>query len=173
MLPREIRDALDELGSVPESQRVGREASETEFSRKLLRPHIVMELGSHDAIIGAVEQDVGISILPLSLVRRDVERRAVCALPVRPARLRHAVCVVYYAERAAFPLTRRLIEISRELQRSGAFHAAGTNSPSVSRRSTGQPRRQPAVIEGLCHRRPQRGRSRISRIRDGANLILP
>ena len=45
-----------------------------------------MELGSHDAIIGAVEQDVGISILPVSLVRRDVERRAVCALPVRPAR---------------------------------------------------------------------------------------
>jgi DNA-binding transcriptional LysR family regulator len=119
-----------------------RQLLETEFSRKLLRPNIVMELGSHDAIIGAVEQDVGISILPLSLVRRDVERRAVCALPLRPARLRHAVCLVYHAERAAFPLTRRLIEISRELQRSGAFPAAGTNSPSVSRRSGRQPRRQ-------------------------------
>ena len=93
-----------------------RQLLEAEFTRKLLRLDVAMELGSHDAIIGAVEHGVGVSILPRSLVERDVERGAVRALRVRGARLRRTVSAVYVAERAGFPLTQRFLEIARSLR---------------------------------------------------------
>jgi DNA-binding transcriptional LysR family regulator len=106
---------LRELGSST------RRLIEAEFGRRGLQPEIVMELGSHDAIIGAVEHGIGISLLPLSLVRRDARRGTVHTLGVRGVRLRHPISVVYHAQRAAFPLTHRLLEVVHTLRRAGAF----------------------------------------------------
>jgi LysR family transcriptional regulator, low CO2-responsive transcriptional regulator len=97
-----------------------RQLIEAEFARKMLRPDIAMELGSHDAIIGAVEQGVGVSLVPASLVEPGAGRPrrylGLRSIRVSDARLRHTVSVVCHGERASFPLTREFLAIMRTLR---------------------------------------------------------
>jgi DNA-binding transcriptional LysR family regulator len=93
-----------------------RQLLEAQFDAYLVRPEIVMELGSHDAIIGAVEHEIGIALVPGSLLLptgSPARRRALHVMRVRDVQLRHTVSVVYHAERTNFPLTQRFLEISR------------------------------------------------------------
>jgi DNA-binding transcriptional LysR family regulator len=93
---------------------------ESQLEPQSIRPEVVMELGSHDAIIGAVEHGAGIALVPASLVRplggAPTGQGGLRVIRVRDARLRHAVSVVYHAERDSFPLTRRFIEVARRLR---------------------------------------------------------
>ena len=93
---------------------------ESQLEPQSIRPEVMMELGSHDAIIGAVEHGVGIALVPASLVRplggAASRQGGLRVIRVRDARLRHTVSVVYHAERVSFPLTRRFIEVARRLR---------------------------------------------------------
>lgn len=93
---------------------------ESELKAQSIRPEVVMELGSHDAIIGAVEHGVGIALVPASLVRplggAAGGQGGLRAIRVRDTQLRHTVSVVYHAERENFLLTRRFIEVARGLR---------------------------------------------------------
>jgi hypothetical protein len=70
----------------------------------------------------AVEEGVGVSLVPASLVEPGAERRrryvGLRGLRVSDARLRHTVSVVCHGERAGFPLTREFLAIMRALQKS-------------------------------------------------------
>jgi len=93
---------------------------ESELKSRSIHPEVVMELGSHDAIIGAVEHGVGIALVPASLVRplgsAATRQGGLQVIRVRDIRLRHTVSVVFHAERDSFPLTRRFIEVARRLR---------------------------------------------------------
>jgi DNA-binding transcriptional LysR family regulator len=82
---------------------------------------ISMELASHDAIIGAVEEGLGVGVVPASLVSPPAgagrSRLGIHVLAVRDARLRHDVSVVYHRERRSFPLTRRVVDAVRGARR--------------------------------------------------------
>lgn len=93
---------------------------ESQLESQSIRPEVVMELGSHDAIIGAVEHGVGIALVPASLVRplagAATRQGGLRVIDVRDGRLRHTVSVVYHVERDSIPLTRRFIEVARRLR---------------------------------------------------------
>jgi LysR family transcriptional regulator, low CO2-responsive transcriptional regulator len=100
-----------------------RQLLDAQFTRHLLRPEVVMELGSHDAIIGAVEHGVGVALVPASLVPplkgSAPKRAALHVMRIRDVPLQHTVSVVYHAERASFPLTQRFLEIARSRRTRG------------------------------------------------------
>jgi DNA-binding transcriptional LysR family regulator len=93
---------------------------ESQLESQSIRPEVVMELGSHDAIIGAVEHGVGIALVPASLVRplggAPARQGSLRVIRVRDAWLRHTVSIVYHVERDRFPLNRRFIEVARRLR---------------------------------------------------------
>jgi LysR family transcriptional regulator, low CO2-responsive transcriptional regulator len=112
-----LRDLAGQPLVVREVGSSTRQLIEARFAAALLRPEIVMELGSHEAIIGAVEHSVGIALVPASLVHPlgdgARQRVAVRTIHVRDSLLRHTVSVAYHAERATFPLTQRFLEVVR------------------------------------------------------------
>lgn len=115
-----LRDLHDQPLIVREPGSSTRRLVEGELESRSIRPEVVMELGSHDAIIGAVEHGVGIALVPASLVRpmsgAAIRQEGLRAIRVRDVQLRHTASVVYHAERESFPLTRRFIEVARRLR---------------------------------------------------------
>jgi DNA-binding transcriptional LysR family regulator len=130
-----LRDLHGQALIVREPGSSTRQLIEAAFTQKLLHPEISMELGSHDAIIGAVAAGIGVSLVPASLVggpRPGVRHRTdLHVLPVRDGPLRHVVSVVYHRERAAFPLTQAVLNITRTLRRSPPprLRSEGTKAP--------------------------------------------
>jgi DNA-binding transcriptional LysR family regulator len=116
--------ALGELSKQPlilrEPGSSTRQLVQKEFERRNMRLELAMELGSHDAIIGAVEQGLGVSLVPRSLLvstQAGVPSRAgVHPLRVRDGQLRHMVSVVHHQERGAYPLTGQVLEIARTIK---------------------------------------------------------
>jgi DNA-binding transcriptional LysR family regulator len=65
------------------------------FEKSGLTPQIVMELQRTEAIIGMVELNFGVTILPQESVRKDVARGRLRAVPVRDLNLRWEFGVAY------------------------------------------------------------------------------
>ena len=112
---------LAELGAAELILRERGSASRQLIERHLLRLGTAvapaMEIASNEVIKRMVELGGGVSLLSAAVVRREVERGQLRALPVRGARLVRSIYLVHHRERRESPLIRAILAVARDLRR--------------------------------------------------------
>lgn len=111
---------------------------ETLLANLGLKPHVALEIDGVPAILDLVHQGYGHAVLPLNAVRGDGPRRRLHARPIVEPRLKSVLALAISSQRPTTPLTRRTLELIREVG-PRVLRAAG------ARRARGVPRRGAAA----------------------------
>ena len=91
-----------------------RELIDSALDKLGVKPTIVMEIGSNEAIKRAVEGNVGLAFFPPSVVDAEIKEGVVKALKISGPRLELSFNVVYHQEKRSSPLIRAFIEVLKE-----------------------------------------------------------
>lgn len=121
--------ALTELGDNPlilrEKGSGTRGLIEREFKKTETKALIAMEVGSNEAIKRAVENNLGIAILPPAVVKEEVREGVLRSLRIRKPGLSLSFYVIYHKEKRSSPLIHAFVDVLRkqrpELERRGGL----------------------------------------------------
>jgi len=107
-----------------------RDALETLFHERHVKPNVSMELDSSELTKRFVAANVGISFIPRSNVAEDVKAKLLCAIKVSDAVLQRDLALVFRTDKALSRAALAFIEIAVKLKT-----GAGSTQPVVAKSS--------------------------------------
>jgi DNA-binding transcriptional LysR family regulator len=87
---------------------------ESEFNAAGIRPVVAMEVGSNEAIKRAVENNLGLAILPPAVVGAEISEGLFRILRISGTRLALSFHVIYYKDKRSSPLIHAFVEVLKE-----------------------------------------------------------
>ena len=93
-----------------------RDALESLFHERKLKPHYSMELDSSELLKRFVAADVGVGFISRSNVQEDVLARALCAIPISDAQIRRDLALVFRKDKALSRAALAFIDIAVKLK---------------------------------------------------------
>jgi DNA-binding transcriptional LysR family regulator len=76
--------------------------------------HVVLEVAGIEAVKGAVEAGIGVSIISRSAVEKELRLQSMVARPLRGVALRRTLAAILAEGRAALPAARALIRLASD-----------------------------------------------------------
>ena len=86
-----------------------RELVETELASIGVKPNVTMELGSNEAIKRAVEQSVGLALLPPTVVQTEINQGVLKSLRLKGVQPVLAFNIIYHKDKASSPLVQAFL----------------------------------------------------------------
>jgi DNA-binding transcriptional LysR family regulator len=105
-----------------------RDALESLFDDRRLKPRIAMELDSSELLKRFVAANVGVGFIARSNVIEDVKAGALAALPMADASIRRDLALVFRKDKALSRAALAFIEIAVKIKQAGNFQAASPQS---------------------------------------------
>jgi DNA-binding transcriptional LysR family regulator len=93
-----------------------RDALESLFHERKLKPHYSMELDSSELLKRFVAADVGVGFISRSNVQEDVLARALCAIPISDAQIRRDLALVFRKDKALSRAALAFIDIAVKMK---------------------------------------------------------
>jgi DNA-binding transcriptional LysR family regulator len=89
----------------------------SELEKSAISPNVTMELASNEAIKQAVQQGVGLALVPRKIAVLEIQQGLLKALPVRGAELTLSFHVVYHKDKEVSPFIQAFLEVLEDRAR--------------------------------------------------------